>query len=142
LPKGFASTVPRADAPAGIAALPATVTAEASVALKDWPAVLIFDPTDSPSLTVRVVPAGTTTGCGSGAFVSAGVVGAAGEFIAFPPPAFDGAAMLLAELDAVSAGLLEQATSPNNNRKTDNTYNARERMIFPLQYQNLLRPKL
>jgi hypothetical protein len=36
LPKGFASTtVPRADAPAGITVLPSTVTGEASVALKD-----------------------------------------------------------------------------------------------------------
>jgi hypothetical protein len=38
--------------------------------------------------------------------------------------------MLLAGLDAVSAGLLEQATSVNK-RKIDNMYNARERMIFP-----------
>jgi hypothetical protein len=105
------------------------VTAEASVALKDWPVVLIFDPTDSPSLTVRVVPAGTTTGCGSGA--AAGVAAGAAELIAFPPAAFDGAAMFWpAELEAVSAGLLEQATSVNN-RATDNRYNARERMIFP-----------
>src|SRR6266481_8819127 len=36
LPKGFASTtVPRADAPAGITVLPSIVTGEASVALKD-----------------------------------------------------------------------------------------------------------
>jgi len=96
---------------------------EASVALKESPGELIFDPTDCPSLTVSVVPAGTTTGCGAGALVSAE------EPVAFPPAAFDGAAVLLAELEAVSAGLLEQATSVNH-RKMENTYSARERMIF------------
>jgi hypothetical protein len=86
--------------------------------------VLIFDPTGSPSLTVRVVPAGTTTGCGSGAAVCAG------ELIAFPPAAFDGAAIFwLLEFEAVSAGLLEQATSVNN-RKMDSTYSTRERIIL------------
>jgi hypothetical protein len=83
--------------------------------------VLSFDPTDSPSLTVRVVPAGTTTGCGSRAVVCAG------ELVAFPPAAFDGAAMFW-ELEAVSAGLLEQATSVNN-RKMTGKYSARERII-------------
>jgi hypothetical protein len=130
LPKAFASTtVPRAAAPAGITVLPSTVTADASVALKESPGELSFDPTEFPSLTVNVVPAGTTTGCGSGAGVAAGVE--AGELIAFPPAAFDGAAAFWPpELDAVSAGLLEQATSVNN-RKMDITYSARERMIFP-----------
>jgi hypothetical protein len=105
--------------------LPSTVTADASVALKESPGELSFDPTEFPSLTVNVVPAGTTTGCGSGAGVEAG------ELIAFPPAAFDGAAAFWPpELDAVSAGLLEQATSVNN-RKMDSTYSARERMIFP-----------
>src|SRR6202158_3615742 len=67
LPKGFASTtVPRANAPAGITVFPSTVTGEARVALKDCPVELIFDPKDSPSLTVSVVPAGTTRGCGAG----------------------------------------------------------------------------
>src|ERR1700730_11347607 len=95
LPKGFASTtVPRANAPAGITVFPSTVTGEARVALNDCPVELIFDPKDSPSLTVRVVPAGTTKGCGAGATAAgAAVPGAAGALIAFPPAAFDGAAM-------------------------------------------------
>jgi hypothetical protein len=76
------------------------------------------------------VPAGTTKGCGSGAGGGVAVAGAAGVLIAFPPAAFDGAVMSwLAELDAVSAGFFEQATSVNI-RKMDNKYSARERMIF------------
>ena len=55
---------------------------------------------------------------------------AADELIAPPPALFAGAAILLAELDAVSAGLLEQATSVNST-PTDNIYRARERIIFP-----------
>jgi hypothetical protein len=89
------------------------------------------------------VPAGTTNGCGSGAAgAGADVADAPGELlIAFPPAAFDGAAMSwLAELDAVSAGFFEQATSVNI-RKMDNKYSARERMIFSSR-TNLLRPKL
>jgi hypothetical protein len=114
------------------------VTGEARVALKDCPVELIFDPKDSPSLTVSVVPAGTTSGCGAGA---GGGAGAIGELIAFPPAAFDGAVVFwLAELEAVSAGLLEQATSVNN-RKMDSTYSARERMIFSSR-SKLLWPKL
>ncbi len=136
--------------------------AEANVALKESPGELIFDPTAFPSLTVTVLPAGMTTGCGAGAGTAAGVVdavgaapagavpsgaGAAGlaeEFIAFPlslfdgalvldGAAFDGAAVLLveleAELEAVSAGLCEQATSVNS-RKMESTHSPRERIIF------------
>jgi hypothetical protein len=36
----------------------------------------------------------------------------------------------LAELEAVSAGLLEHATSVSN-RKTDSKYSARERIFYP-----------
>jgi hypothetical protein len=49
------------------------------VAVKGWPSSLIFDPTASLSLTVRVVPAGTATGLANkrsmspGDFVSAGL---------------------------------------------------------------------
>ena len=84
------------------------------------------------------MPAGTTNGCdcgsgaaGAGADVAgADVAGAAGELIALPPAAFDGAAVFwLSELDAVSAGFFEQATSVNI-RKIDIKYSARERMIF------------
>jgi hypothetical protein len=128
LPKGFASTtLPRADAPAGITVLPSTATAEARVALKESPGELIFDPTEFPSLTVRVVPAGTIIGCGSGALVSA--AGAAGEPIAFPLAAFeDPVAFWLAASEAVSAGFFEHAMSENN-RKMDNANSARERII-------------
>jgi hypothetical protein len=102
--------------------------AEASVALNESPGELIFDPTEFPSLTVRVVPAGTTTGCGSGAFLSA--AGDAGEPFALPPAAFEGAAALwLAASEAVS-DFFEQAASANN-RKMDNADSARERMISP-----------
>jgi hypothetical protein len=112
--------------------------AEASVALKESPGELIFDPTEFPSLTVRVVPSGTTTGCGSGARVAA--AGDAGERMAFPPAAFEGAAAFppaafegvaafwLAASEAVS-GFFEQAARVNN-RKMDNAKNARERMVF------------
>jgi hypothetical protein len=135
--------------------------AEASVALKESPGELIFDPTEFPSLTVRVLPAGMITGCGAGAGTGAaavvgaaprdgtaasgaGVVAAAGEFMVFPlsvfdgalvfdGAAFDGVAVLLAELDvaleAVSAGFREQATSVNN-RKMGSKHSPRERIIF------------
>jgi len=93
------------------------------VALKESPGELIFDPTEFPNLTVSVVPAGTTTGCGAGAW------GSAEEPAGLPPAASDEAAVLPAELEAVSAGLLEQAASVKH-RKMDSTYNARERMIF------------
>jgi hypothetical protein len=142
---------------------------EASVALKESPGELIFDPTAFPNLTVRVVPAGTTTGWGAGAGVGAaagavavvgaapgacvGAAGVAEEFIALPlsvfdgavfdgavfdgavfdGAVFDGAAVSLAELDAVleavSAGLCEQATSVNR-RKMESTHSPRERIIF------------
>jgi hypothetical protein len=87
------------------------------------------------------VPAGTIKGCGSGA-AGADVAEAPGEvLIAFPPAAFDGAAVSwLAELDEVSAGFFEQATSVNI-RKMGNKYNAREGMIFS-SGTKLLRPKL
>jgi hypothetical protein len=104
------------------------VTAEARVALKESPGELIFDPTEFPSLTVRVVPAGTTSGCGSGAL--AGAAGDAGEPIALPPAAFEGAAFWLAASEAVSAGFFEQAARVNN-RKMDNANSARERIIYP-----------
>ena len=135
LPKGFASTtVPRAEAPAGITALPSTVTAEARVPLKESPGELIFDPTEFPSLTVRVVPSGMTTDCGSGALVCA--AGDAEEPIALPPAALAGAAAFppaafedpvafwLAASEAVSAGFFEHAMSENN-RKLDK-HTARE----------------
>jgi hypothetical protein len=99
------------------------------VALNESPGELIFDPTEFPSLTVRVVPSGTTTGCGSGALVAA--AGDAEEPMAFPPAAFDGAAAFwLAASEAVSDGFFEQAASVNN-RKMDNANSARERMIYP-----------
>jgi hypothetical protein len=109
--------------------LPSTVTAEANVALKESPGELIFDPTEFPNLTVRVVPAGTTTGCGSGAFLAA--AGDAGEPMALPPAVFEGAAAFwLAASEVVSDGFFEQAASVNNS-KMDNAERARERMIFP-----------
>jgi hypothetical protein len=49
---------------------PPTASGAASVAVKVWPGLLIFDPSASPKCTVSVVPAGTTTGAfalGSGA---------------------------------------------------------------------------
>ena len=50
--------------------------------------------------------------------------------MAFPAAAFeDPAAFWLAASEAVSAGFFEHATSENN-RKMDNAYSARERMIF------------
>jgi hypothetical protein len=59
--------MPEADAPAGITVLPSTSTGVATVAVKVWPAVLIFDPTALASRTVSTVPAGTTTGLGASA---------------------------------------------------------------------------
>jgi len=75
------------------------------------------------------VPAGTTKGCGWGSGAAGAGADVAGELIAFPPAAFDGAAVSWL-VDAVSAGFFEQATSVNI-RKMDNKYSARERMIFP-----------
>ncbi len=124
------------------------MTSEASVALKESPGELSFEPNEFPSLTVRVVPAGTTIGCGAGAGVAAAGAGVAGELIAFPPAVFDGADMFWLEelefcpegLEAVSAGLLEQATSANRKRM-DSTNSAREGMIFTSE-SNLSRSKL
>ena len=123
--------------------MPSTVTAEATVALKDSPGELIFDPTALPSLTVTVVPAGTTMGGGgAGAATGAGawVEGAAEELIALPSAEFDGAAMLFesaepeaeleAVLEAVSAGFFEQATNVSK-RKMEIANRARERIVFP-----------
>jgi hypothetical protein len=77
------------------------------------------------------VPAGTTKGCGWGSGAAGTGADVAGELIAFPPAAFDGAAVSwLAELDAVSVDFFEQATSVNI-RNMNNKYSARERMIFP-----------
>src|SRR5207247_10611621 len=82
------TTVPVAVAPEGITVLPAISTGVATVAEKLCPGSLIFDPTDCPSRTVIIVPAGMTTdfaGSGfvfaffsafSGAAVSPGVFGA------------------------------------------------------------------
>src|SRR5207249_7516344 len=68
-PSGLASTtVPEALAPEGITVLPSTSTGLATVAEKLWPGWLILDPTDSPSLTVIMVPVGTTTGFTVSAF--------------------------------------------------------------------------
>lgn len=160
LPSGLASTtVPLAEEPLGRMVLPSTETFEASVAVKLSPTELIFDPTALPSLTVNVVPEGTTTGCGAGAGGAAGaavdvaapdvsVDGAVADvdvelepFAAFPPAVSGVAAVLPAELEAVSLGLLEQLTSANS-RRIDNTCSVRERMEFPSGYQNWVRPKL
>src|SRR5262249_48409453 len=63
LPNGLASTtVPCTSAPEGITASPPTSTGEARLAVNDCPVLLIFDPNACPNRTVRVVPAGTTTG--------------------------------------------------------------------------------
>jgi len=69
-PSGLASTtVPEAEAPAGIAVLPSTETALAKVAEKVCPGELILEPTASPRRTVRTVPAGTTKGFGGSGFM-------------------------------------------------------------------------
>jgi hypothetical protein len=122
---------------------------EVRVALNESPGELIFDPNAFPSLTVKVVPAGMTTGCGgagTGATAGAAAVVGAGagvaglfeEFVAFPASVFDGvvfagAPMLLAEFEAelevVSAGLCEQATSANS-RRIESTHSPRERIMF------------
>lgn len=76
------------------------------------------------------MPAGTTTGGGgAGAAAGAGDAGVALEPVAFPllpPVPFDPA--VLEELEAVSAGLFEQATSVSK-RKIDNAWSARVRII-------------
>jgi hypothetical protein len=155
LPRGAASTtVPRTDVPAGITIFPSTVMPEVSVALKESPGELIFDPTALPNRTVRALPTGTITGCGAGAAAGAdeasvvaeagavaGVAELDGAFIVFPESGvadpefvvaefagevFAGAAALLAEFDVVSAGLREQAT--NVTSKKMEIHRARERI--------------
>jgi hypothetical protein len=126
---------------------------EVSVALKESPGELIFDPTALPNRTVRALPTGTITGCGAAAAGAdeasvvaeagavAGVAELDGAFIAFPESGvadpefvvaefagevFAGAAALLAEFDVVSAGLREQAT--NVTSKKMEIHRARERI--------------
>jgi len=117
---------------------------EVNVALNGSPGELIFDPTAFLKRTVRALPAGTISGgradssigliaaSGAAAVVAeaviaeeeaaAGVAGLEGGLIAFPESvwlgaSFDGAAVLLAEFEAVSAGLREQATSANSTKQ-------------------------
>src|SRR5579884_237282 len=73
-PRGAASaTVPEAEAPAGMTALPSTSTGFATVAVKLSPELLIFDPTACARRTVMTVSAGITIGLSSAAgFFSAG----------------------------------------------------------------------
>src|ERR1700739_139057 len=69
------STVPLTVDRAGIAAIPPTLTGCANVARKVWPVWLALEPNACPTLTVRVVPAGTTMGWGGGGGGGAGCAG-------------------------------------------------------------------
>jgi hypothetical protein len=93
-------------------------TASASVAVNESPGELIFDPNDCPNRTVKVVPAGTTTGGGGvGVVCCAGVEDVIALPPAFPPallpppelPEFEAAELVAAELAAVLSAGFEQA---------------------------------
>src|SRR5579862_7539397 len=109
-PRGLASTtVPATLAPAGIAVRPSIVIGLATVAVKVWPAVLIFDPSASASRTVSTVPAGTINGLGGSGLGSAfmAVLDIAEFDIADPEALFDIAEPLPAPLLSLEPELAE-----------------------------------
>jgi hypothetical protein len=108
------------------------------VAENDWPAVLSFDPKSSPSLTVRCVPSGTTTGGGACCADCAGVVE---EPVSLPLAVDDGASELdVAELDVPELGVAEFAVvfpalfehpARTNSSRIENAKSGRTRILFP-----------
>jgi hypothetical protein len=101
--------------PTGITVLPFTTTGSASVAENDWPEVLSFDPSASPSLTVSVVPAGNTAADTEVAGFSPAFAGVF-ESVAVPTAESAAEADPGVEFAGVSAGLFEQAEIANIRR--------------------------
>jgi len=110
-PSGAAcTTVPVTVEPEGIAVLPSTSTDVATVPEKACPDWLAFEPSVSPSRTVSTVPAGTTTGFEIAAFIF-DIVDEDFEDVS------DESGDLVSLSEAVSEGLLLQATMNNENVK-------------------------
>jgi len=96
--------------PEGIAVLPSTSTDVATVPEKACPDWLAFEPSVSLSRTVSTVPAGTTTGFEIAAFIF-DIVDEDFEDVS------DESGDLVSLSEAVSEGLLLQATMNNENVK-------------------------
>lgn len=107
LPADFASvTVPLTGEPAGIALTPPTDMEFASVPVNPCPAELVLELNPLPSVTDKVVPAGTTIGGGGGGGAAAGAGVAAGAAAGALPLAAGDAAFLLLAAAAGAAGWL------------------------------------